>query len=613
MHWSLVLIPIAILAHTVKGDSSESSSSYVHIISNSNLGTDFSINTERTSSSSSSSSSSTTSQTTAPRVTENSDDTRLFKFMFTETGSYFNSPVEINSQSMELRLDLLQQDAWVLNGDQILPCQSVDAWFSSYEEFTSAATGLVPATLTEVPEYSATICGSAGVFTPSTDHDDPVEVGDYGIFESFALPYLNAINATGTVFNGNISVVNGNRESVEIPGFQFLNAESANVNVGGIGFARNTISNSGILEGLIDQNIINYSAYSLYFNEFENSNQTFAMMMPGVVNSKYFRGDMYQFLMLNRTGLKFTGEESALSNELLELMIVPAVELTDVQLENLSNGARVSLKSKSGTMPVIFDTRTTFNSVPLDIIVNIAVQTDAFYNSEVNRWIVECDAIRGASASLNLQFHELTIRVPISQILAQAIVYDQELTFSNGRRACFLNLLPTDNSFAILGLTVLKSMYLAVDNEGQTVGIAQSNENVRVRRSDYFGANDTNPFNIERDLFNYTDVDSIAEIVPYSIPFASTLSQTQSITLEYSTNQDNLESLTIPARLSGIVISSGQVILATGTENANTGTGTVIASTSETSSENLAVSPQNKPQSSITGILLLIPGLLMFL
>lgn len=547
------------------------------IITNSNLGSDFSINTDpSTSTSSSSSSSSSTFVTTGTTVansltTEDKYDRDMFKFIFTASEYYYDLPVNINQQSMALRLDILQNDVWAMNGNKVLNCSDINLWWSSEQSvYSTYSDDLLPTSLTTYPEYTATICADSGVFTTEgamSDIPDPL-YGNLDVGELVRIPYINTINASGVVVTGNISMINSKHERFTIEDFSFVDVDDTNVFVGGIGFAKNRMSNTGILEDLVTRDIINASSYSLYFNTFNDTGLDFAQVIPGISNSKYYIGDLYLFPMLNTSGVRYAvSEDNGVDNELVSELVVPAIQLNDIAIKNDLNGNTLSLKSKSGPLAAIFDTRTSFNFMPLDIIVNLAVQTNAYYNSQVNRWIVVCDFIRNAHASVKLTFHDFDLTVPLENLVINATTYDNDnLKFSDGSAACYLNFLPTSSSYATLGLSVLKSLYIVVDNEGRNIGIANTNDQLTIKQSDYLPLNsnvtdldDLDNYFVSNDT--YLDRTSIKLIGSDYIPSASTPSIQQQVTLTYSSLQDNADTLTVPARFSGVVLTSGEVFI----------------------------------------------------
>lgn len=551
----------------------KTSSSITTIITNSNLGSDFSVNTKSESSSTTDSSSShvlTTSTLPKSLTTENSDDMSLFKFMFTLNSYYYDIPVLMNDQGMNLRLDIIQNDVWVINGNEVMNCLHINTWWSSETSVHGTEISELPASVTTASEYLATFCADAGAFTTDDDFIESLpdsQAENMENLDHYRIPYLNSINSSGVVLTGNLTLFNSNLQSVKLTDLSFVDVNDSDVFVGAFGLAGNHISHGGILNFLTDQEVIQHNGYSLHFGTFADTGVEYAQVIPGMVNNKYYNGDFYSFDLLENVGDRFQaseGEGFALANELVKNMLIPSAELTDIILKNEYDGQTISLKSDFKQLPVIFDTRTVFNLMPLDVIVNIAMQTNAFYSDQVNRWLVECDTIINTHATINFKFGELSIDVPIEDCLMNATSYGSQLTFSNGKDACYLAFLPTSEAFSTLGLSFLKSMYLAIDNEGGKIGMARANKQLQVKQSDYFSLNfsydDTSPYKT-KDALNATGIKSIAVISSDNIPFATALNVSQSLTLTYSPSGDYQDTLTVPARFSGAFITSGEVFL----------------------------------------------------
>lgn len=475
-------------------------------------------------------------------------------------------PVKVQEQTMDLRLDILQNDVWVLNGNEVMGCDHIETWWSSETSVHGTDVSDYPASITTAPEYTVTVCAETGAFT--TDdvfiENMPDSNDEYlHNFQDFRIPYLNTINASGVLLTGNLTLTNTNHQFLDLEEFTFLDVNSSNVFVGGFGMAGNRMSQTGVLDGLVEKGVISNNGYSLYFGTFSDTDLPFAQVIPGAVNKKYYTGDFYSFDLLNNQGTRYLASEGLeLINELAHNMVVPSAELTDIILENSSNGETLSLKSNFDNLPVIFDTRTIFNLLPLDVIVNLAMQTNAFYSDQVNRWIVECDTIKDTHAMIRFKFHDLKIDVPIEDLLLNATTGGRQLTFSNGQGACFLKVLPTSDSYATLGLSFLKSTFLAIDNNGGRIGMANANKQLQIKQSDYlpFDVN-TTQYDQDEDEFNVTKVTSIEDISSGKIPFATPLNLSSEAELTFSPYKSEIDTLTVPARFSGAFITSGEVYL----------------------------------------------------
>lgn len=554
----------------------EVSTSITDIITNTRLGS-ITINTARTTSTSVSSSSSskiTTSALPSSLTTEDDNDKSLFKLLFTRgpTEYYYDIPVTVDGQDMGLRLDLLQNNVWVMNEEYFLDCEEILTWWSTQEQIwgsvLDAETGLLPASLTTASEFVATACAADGTFSTPNDfaqHMHDLRVLNLENFQQIRIPYIDAINVTGEVLTSDFSVLTTNNQSIVLNNFTFINANSSSVSVGGFGLAGNFLSDSGFTNSLESTYDFNVNGYSLYFNKFQDSNISFAQVMPGVVDKKYYIDDLYLFDLLAHTGSRYTsGQGLEFENSLMDYMIIPSIQIDDILMENGDSGETLSLKGdRTDGYGVIFDSRTIFNLMPLDVIINIAIQTNAYYNEQAERWIVECETIRNVNALIDFRFGDLDIRIPLNNFLMNATSDGDPLIFSNGQPACYLKFLPTSNTYLTLGLSFLEAVYLVVDNRGSTIAIAKSNNQLDIKEEDYSPLKGESSFegwdsysNSSRSL---VQADTIATISSGDIPFATHVNYTEHHTLTYLPFNSASDSLTIPGRFSGNLITSDEI------------------------------------------------------
>ncbi|CAH6719805.1 aspartic proteinase yapsin-7 [[Candida] jaroonii] len=586
---------ILFLLASVLGED-EPSTSITDIITNTRLGS-LTINTARTTSTSASSSSSSTSKITTSALpssltTEDDNDKSIFKLLFTKSATdyYYDIPVTMGGQEMGLRLDLLQNNIWVMNDDYFLSCEEINSWWSSQEQIWGTVldndTASLPASVTTAPEYVATACAGDGSFTTSDDFDRNMSdsrVSNLENFQQIRVPYIDAINVTGEVLTSDFSVLSTNNQSVMLKNFTFINANSSSVSVGGFGLAGNLLSDSGFTNGLMSTYDSNVNGYSLYFNKFTESNMSFAQVLPGVVDKKYFIDDLYSFDLLDHTGSRYTsGQGLEFENSLMDYMIIPSIQIDDILMENGDSGETLTLKGdRTDGYGVIFDTRTIFNSLPLDVIINIAIQTNAYYNEQAERWIVECETIRNVNALIDFKFGDLEIRIPLNNFLINATSDGDPLLFNNGEAACYLKFLPTSNTYLTLGLSFLEAVYLVVDNVGSTIGIAKTNDQLVIKEEDYLPQQKQGDFK-GFDNSNSSDVTTIGSISSGVIPFATHVNYTTHHTLTYLPFNSASDSLTIPGRFSGNLITSNEIFA---TQNSTSGV-SLASTTSERSGGN---------------------------
>ncbi|CAI5760263.1 unnamed protein product [Candida verbasci] len=512
-----------------------------------------------------------TSTLPASKTTINQIDSSIFRLQFTipEGDNYYNAPLALgpeNDQNLELRLDLIQPHIWVMNHDDFINCNYLKSWLSSVESTLSETTSL-PAAITTASQYTGN-CDKYGLYVSATSNmpqpsDSNIENGD-----PYIIPYINQIMASGKWVTDDVLFNFTNGYTGKLSNFSFIDVNETNMFAGGLGLAGNPYGR-GFLYNLVNQNIIKSPGYSLWFNNFTDSENAICELIPGVVNSKFYIGNLYSFDILPQRGYKFPASQQQANQELIELTL-PIISLDDMKIENILTGQIVSIKSRTGGLPVLLNSRSIYSYLPLDVIVNLAIQTNAYYASEIGKWLVECDTLQNIDASVNFQMGNFSIKVPINEFIIDALYQDKILNFENGHKACYLTFIPTSgDGLNVLGLPFLRNIYLVVDNEGRKIAIAQSNKHINPEKEEeqesmtQFNQSSFSQVQYSSSTNNTADY-SIDYIMAGNIPFATSNKyyNTDNLTLSYSSMSDNSGNsmiLDIPARLTGAIIRSGSI------------------------------------------------------
>ena len=513
----------------------------------------------------------TTTTAASSDISEDSNDMELLKLALTmpPEDSFYNAHFtlgEVNGTAnvVDLRLDLVQPDMWVMDGAKYFDCSTINLWYSSEEEKVSGTE--FPSSLTENPFYQATICAGGGLYTNPT----ALAASNIPATESYAIPYVNVLRAVGDFVETNLSFSLTNQESIKFEDFTFLNVFDTNVFYGGIGLAGNP-SGSGLLNSLVEKGYIKSRGYSLWFNDYTDSERAVGELIPGVVDQKYFQDSLYAFEMLPIEGERYDGLLSSINSGIKDLKL-PTLLLDDLSVGNDLTGQKMSLKPDSAPLPVILDSRNVNNYLPLEVIVNIAIQTNAFYSSEAGRWLVECDKIADSSASFYFQFNDLSVKIPITHFITEAVWFKNTLKFQNGKKACYLDFSPSDtHGFNSLGLSFLSSVYVAVDNDGGYVALANSNSLLEVEVDDLVQSFTSTRLYSQIALQSNVSIihSSIGFIESGTIPFATTVTRSgTAIAFSLSVPTTNSQEQLIPARFSG-AIANGETVI-TGTKGTTT-------------------------------------------
>lgn len=475
----------------------------------------------------------------------NSSQYNILQFTIGEGDRFYNHHFQVGDNIVDLRLDIIQPDLWVLNKNSFMNCSYIQSWLSSEHSVYSDST-LLPSSVTTASEYTISMCAAGGGYILPTNAPQPVNNPSLSNNLARIIPYVNGISASGQWQTNNIKYNISNGSTITLNNFTFVNANLSSVAFGGLGLAGSSLNN-GFLYQLYNQNSIKSPGYSIFFN-----NNT-ADLIPGVIDQKFYDGDFYVYPSLPFQNLRFLDNPTA--NQAINELNIPSIQLDNIQITNEVTKQSVDLTS--GPLPVVLDTRSTFNYVPLDILVNLAIQTNAFYSNDASRWIVECDVIENSNSTLNFNIGQLNIKIPLNLFIVPANYLGKNLKFNGGEKACYLNFLPTAfNGVDCLGLKVLNHLYLAVDNEGKNIALGLAS-----RENDQEN-NDVNDDYQSLPSQNSSNTTTIGDIESGTIPFATKASYSTTLTLTFSPlAKSTFNGGDIPARFTGAFISGNEIYI----------------------------------------------------
>lgn len=485
-----------------------------------------------TSATSKSASTSTPTTTTQPLLTVQlsmPDDDVYYNALMTDNGG----------NELGVRIDFLQPDVWFINALAVSNCYA-DYTAEVYSSSTS---------------YDADndICYLYGGYTPyttATVTNGSIEVvytatDAWTTSEPTTLAYPDGIVAEGVQFTGNLSVGVLGGKFVELDDIQFGLIDDTNVYAGGLGLALSD-SGLGLLDALVLQGVIPGLGYSTYFSDYVNNGT--GHLILGAVNQLYYTGDFYQYPLIPYEGW---------TDGTLDSRPLPIVGLDEISLYNPASGKAKTLYANL-SVAVTLDPRSSYSYLPWDCIIELAVQTNAYFLLKLDRWLVRCTDIELSEATVNFTFGPLIVPVPLSLMLTEAYYNDNYLFFSDGDPACFLTILPvTDLGYYTLGLPFLSQIYFAMDTEGGTVAMANKKPNVNVSYVEELNNKQVNG-TFDFPSGNDTVENSVGYISSGTIPFATMVANSSDLTMTFlEANVTNTE--VIPSRFSAVVIQSGEI------------------------------------------------------
>lgn len=444
-------------------------------------------------------------------------------------GIFFN----VQLGDLAVLLDLQQPDLWVPRPEALIqlycnvsdiPGTALSSRLAALAECTSDYPyGMLYAETTLLSDSGST--STSSVETLIDLLGNPVSIA-----------YPNAIVAEGEVGITTFNLSDTSEGDIILDDFAFVYVNHTNMIAGGLGLADNS-RGTGFLNYFVNSETIKSHAYSAFMEYMLDNTEAAGELLLGAVNKKYFEGDFVSFPILPYTGLN-SGST------------LPTLLLSDLRVVNGNTSQSVSLLEQD-PVPVLLDTRNSFNYFPLDVIIRLALQTNAFYNKENDEWIVKCSDVEESDAELHYQFGPLTIKAPLSSLL-YASSNDTPLKFSGGAKACILNVSPSSYlGYTSLGLPFLTNAYFAVDNDGKHIALGNHNKN--------YTANTDFSLQSGSSKSNKSD-DGASLIASGTIPFASTYNYTLSATLTINpANSSAAEAVLTKYSLASIV--SGEVVV----------------------------------------------------
>lgn len=373
--------------------------------------------------------------TSFPTMAVNKDDTGLY---------YVNASIGTPGQVQMLRIDVAQPYLWVLSQDmqgiRLEEEGEVDNE-TFYDHTKSSTSKVLNNSKIRNMEFIDHISFNATTFMDSIEL--PSSLGTYD------LEYDDQ--------NLTVSRIS-NSSSLSIHNFSFFNAEyaAAYLQQGALGLGGKITQASDsdssnyddsffFLDQLVQNNYINTSSYSLWFG--------------GDVIESYAYSSALDSVAVENCGILIFGgvDRSLYTGDLVKIDTLPYY---NVRTGVTSRGypivplVKVDVKSKSGQVknltseyflePVLLDTRYRYNYLPLDLIVKIATQANAYYVESLNRWLLACD-VGKLGASILFDFGEVVIDVPLSDLMGPT--YDSTtngtLYFSNADQASLRAQIPS--------------------------------------------------------------------------------------------------------------------------------------------------------------------------
>lgn len=461
--------------------------------------------------------------------------------LFPRNGRNFDYVVQIgaNDDQVGLRLDIVQGDIWVPASSDFPEC-TVSSTFvrsTTIDQFTSFAVPTDPietvmTVYTTYPESTATstisvtsyvfnmvdsiyyqYCASLGVFdffssvTASFLDINNLIITNFQQATSYFQLYINSILVTGEWAMDSLSVSFKNEtttENIKFTGVPFVYSNFSNVGVGSLalGISQNTAHSYkyNFISNFVVNGLIKSNSYSLALSAF---NYTSPELILGGVNPSYIytpENGLNRFESPDdRTGLMalldfvpvYDDTRTVVSANDGNTNTIPAIAMFSWGVTSASSGQSVTFASfyndrmSTGNYPkaAVIDSRSFYNYIPYSTLISLAVELNAIYSEDSDRWVVDCSV--GSTGSIDLNIGNYTVNMPINELLYPATFNNTNLVFTSGNAACYLAFLPDYKlGYSLLGTPFLKNVYMAVDNENNQLAISRLNNYVEESSDD---------------------------------------------------------------------------------------------------------------------------------
>lgn len=338
------------------------------------------------------------------------------------------------------------------------------------------------------------------------------------------------------------------------------------------------------LDRLTDLGIIQTPSYSLWFgadtvpyNRLKLASGTMTdagQLLLGAVDPSLFVGTLRAFKMI-----PFIDPVTEMQSDSYPILPLGTIYI------NSATGKSLNMTSEEFSEPVLLDTRYSTSYLPIDAIVQIAVQIGATFVESLDKWLVAC-SVANLGVELDFTFDDIAITVPLADFLVTT--YDPasntSLRFSNGDAACFLSMVSRSKTgYNILGGPFLKNVYMAVDIKDSMMAIAQAQRvsspasSSTSKSSTTSSTSSTSPAQLKAISSGY-------------IPYAQSRNASSSLKLVPS----QVPSLTtyVPDLFTGTVDSDG--LISTGRSFYDTSRSTSTPKSSDTTYESLVITSTSK-------------------
>ncbi|KAF3925749.1 Barrierpepsin [Dactylellina cionopaga] len=208
----------------------------------------------------------------------------------------------------------------------------------------------------------------------------------------------------------------------------------------------------GLITQMVNQNLINSRAYSIWLNDL---NADAGEILFGGIDTGKFVQPLTTIPLSKRTGFDHATDF--------------IISLQGLTITNEADETRV-LMNESRAIPALLDTGASFTYLPLDVAAQLTELVGAVTVPEYKGPAVNCSK-RGLEGSVNFQFAGATIKVNLRDFIIEATEEANE----DNHILCYFGILGmTPGNVLTLGDTFLRSAYVVYDMDNEEVSIGQT-------------------------------------------------------------------------------------------------------------------------------------------
>lgn len=299
----------------------------------------------------------------------------------------------------------------------------------------------------------ASLCSESGTYDPNESSTSQLISSDFNI------SYVDGSGALGEYRSDTLSI--GGQELEDLQ-FGLGLISSSPEGILGIGYPINEVQVNrnnkeaypNLPEAMVDANLIQSSAYSLWLDDLESSTGS---ILFGGIDTQKFQGELSTLPIQEEYG------------QIREFLIT----LSSIALTQ--NGQSNTFNSEDLPLPVLLDSGSSLTYLPDSLTWDIYNALEVTFDESEGGAYCDC-RLADTDNTLDFTFSEPKISVPMRELAINPGPQEDgsNATFADGRPLCIFGILPAFTNTAVLGDTFIRSAYVVYDLSNNEISIAQT-------------------------------------------------------------------------------------------------------------------------------------------